>query len=150
MNRLIFIILAIISLAAPAASAQSQIDKIIQALEKSNSMREQVYSTRRNPSTGKIFKESRIMSVSVNDARKLVKAFVEASPKSVSYNSVNNEIYNIEFVKGSEKRAYSIVRDGRAWVLFVEISNPANAPSKKRRMSLESDLQSITVTYLTI
>ena len=62
-------IAAVIGLLAPNnLFAQSHIEKVINKVSTSNTSREEVFSERRNPATGKVVRISRIFTLSNADA----------------------------------------------------------------------------------
>ena len=116
-------IAAVIGLLAPNnLFAQSHIEKVINKVSTSNTSREEVFSERRNPATGKVVRISRIFTLSNVDAKSLLKAFDEDRSKSISYEFVRNEVYSIKFrTKDGGSATYQLIRDGRSWTFTVDI-----------------------------
>jgi len=149
--QLILLTLLATLLGAPAAAAQSSIDKAIAGVEKDKSSQYVVYSEKRNPATSKIYKSSKVMVVkSQTQLNRLIKAFGNDREKTVSYEMRPGRIYVAKFQKNNERREYVLVRQANgSWLLTVEIVIPDNAKkdTRSRRVSgqIECGATSFTV-----
>ena len=131
MKHLRFLLaLASLVLVSGLASAQASIDKVINEIEKKPNVEYVAYNERRNPVTKKVYKSSKV--IPVKDAKtlnKLVEAFKKEAGNSTSYEITRNRVYRIIFVKGTDQRAYTLVKQGQGTgLLTVEMINDANRP----------------------
>ncbi len=128
----------ILSCMPVAATAHNALDKTIKSIEQMPNIEYVAYNERRNPKTKKIYKSSKVIVIPSSQeylTRQLMTAFKSDSKDAVSFSVTNNGmIYSIEFVKGKEKRRYTLVRnDGRGnSLLTVEYTNSENAPDRPR------------------
>lgn len=126
-----FVIVAI------AVSAQSHIESAIKTVEKSQTTHNEIFSERRDPNTGKIARITRMMMISPQDAKHIIKAFESDRSSSSSYEYVRNEVYTIKFYSKNSIRNYSLIRDGRRWTLSVDIRNNITGEKKSRKVSYD-------------
>lgn len=110
-----------------AGSAQSSINKVVEALEKNKNAQEIMYTEQRDPRTHKIIKSSRLIQFSNEKfLNKLVAAFKKDREKAVSYRSSvgpKNSIYSIKFDDGKGNTAkYDLYQEnGSRWMLSISI-----------------------------
>lgn len=137
---LIFALIATF-LFAPSLSAQSSIDKAIDAVEKDKTTQYCIFSEKRNPTTQKVYKSSKVLVVkSQAQVDKLVKAFNHDRGQTVNYEMLPGRMYVASFQNKSEKREYILRRqaDG-SWLLTVEIVNADNAKRVSGRRVSDPD-----------
>lgn len=148
------LILALVAtiLCAPALCAQSSIDKAIDSVEKDKTTQYCVFSEKRNPTTQKVYKSSKVLVIkSQTQLDKLLKAFNHDRSQTTNYEMRPGRLYVATFMKGAEKREYVLVRqsDG-SWLLTVEIVNSENAKQIRgaRRVSLPGPYSETAIIYI--
>lgn len=134
MKQIVITLIALL-FAAPLIIAQSAIDNAIKALEKDKSTQYVVYSEKRNPTTSKIYKSSKVLVVtSKQQLKRLIDSFEKEREKTVSFEKQPGRVYVAKFSKNKERREYVLYRqaDG-SWLLTVEIVIPENARTARTR-----------------
>lgn len=141
MKRIISIIAStLIAIALMPAIAQSSIDAAIHKIESSRTpTKDDVFSEKRNPKTKRVYKSSRLMVLSAADAQVLAKAITSSRTSASEFKCIGNEVFSIIFEKGTERKRYTLTRDGRKWLLLVDIVDPANSPGRGSRTTLDFD-----------
>lgn len=126
----ILAITALMTLAALPALAHSAIDKVIASIEKEPRVEYVAYNERRNPSTRKIYKSTKVIVIkNRNYIDKIIEAFRKEAGNSVSYEITRDKVYRIIFMRGSDCRSYTLVKQGpEKALLTVELVNDANRP----------------------
>lgn len=135
----LLLILLVAFAAAPAVHAQQAIDRVIAAIEKDKNTSQDTYSERRNPSNGKIYRSSKILVLTGDQMKRVLKSMDDCREHCVRYERAGDDVIRIDFSKGTETRRYTLYRDGRRWQLMVDIRVPQNAPSGERRMHLDGE-----------
>lgn len=119
-------LLALLMLAPLCAIAQGSIDNVVNSLEKSKSVTNEVYSERRDPKTKNVIKSSRVFHFTDNKiASRLIEAIKKERNKATSFqmnNRSHNAVYTINFEGGKGLKAkYTLVQHGESvWILSVE------------------------------
>ncbi len=130
MTRFRHIILLLLIAVFPIAGyAQASLEKIVTSLEKDKAAQTVVYSERRDPSSHKIVKSSRVITFSDSKlAARIIAAFKKERNKAVKYqasNTQNQAVYSISFDdgKGSTSRYSLIQQNHSSWVFSVSIGH---------------------------
>ena len=116
-------LLALLMLAPLCAIAQGSIDNVVNSLEKSKSVTNEVYSERRDPKTKNVIKSSRVFHFTDNKiASRLIEAIKKERNKATSFqmnNRSHNAVYTINFEGGKGLKAkYTLVQHGGSvWIL---------------------------------
>lgn len=124
MIRNLFILIAL--LIPTLASAQNQLAKLVSSIEDSKEVNNVIYTEKRDPSTRKVIKSTRVIIFSDKKlAKRLIDTIKKEREKAVSYkatNEYNSTVYQIEFDdnKGNIAR-YSLIQDSPStWTFSVQ------------------------------
>ncbi len=126
-----FIILTF--MVALTASAQANIDRAVEKIEKKKTTQYVAYSENRDPKTHKVSKASKVLVIDDSSARQLKDAFERDREKSVSFEMVQGRTMEIKFSESGKSSCYTLVqqRNG-SWLLTVEIRNIVNVKRHRR------------------
>lgn len=136
MKLLRYISVAIVMLSSLGAMAQSSIEAAIEALQKSKSVTNEIFSERRDPSTRAVIRSSRLFNFDDDKmAVKIQNAMKKERAKAVAFQMKTNggaEVYSISFEDSKHLYTkYVLIRECRGgWILSIDKS--LNHSSKDR------------------
>ncbi len=136
----LFTAFILIILAAPVASAQNAINSQLQKLEKYSDV-QAVVSERRNPSSGKIYKVSRVfIFTNANYGKALIKAFENSRSNATSYEyrSSNPLMITATFENKNEVRKYCLIKEGKTWTVTANEVYHKAAPKSSSSVEVKS------------
>lgn len=121
-KRLIYILL-LLAVGTGSAYAQKRIDNAIKVAEGHNTTKYCAYSERRDPSTRKILRSSKVLVISPKDAKAVRKAMDQERSKAVACEVVDGgNVYALTFFKDNVRSVYTILlQSNNTWLLTVEI-----------------------------
>lgn len=118
------------------ANAQEDISSTIAKLEKSGKLPKQMFSEKRDPSTGTLISSSSIYEFTDNaSAKRIIESFEKSREKAASFKMINNKRdtqYFVTFVKKQYVTSYTLIcsNNKKVWSLYVKIKRDSKCTSQ--------------------